>query len=402
MKAKVIVPMIGALLALSLSCSLFVPAARPTTPLQVPPSDADVPQAATQLPPVSSAPVPQPRGLAAHSGDKLNFYDRQGTQLFQKNLPTSAFLQPANVHLAGNYLEGLPGVPVIFYSIADEESLVLLNVNGPTQTLVKTQAFAGMTGVPGLPIFAYGTVDPQEYTRSFLFVGTLAALPTAPVLTRDDPGGWAVKPLAIKVENYQPVGIWYTTIPFGIGGDIVFEPRRGLYFLDLVSSQSTELLSQDYAPSTLAADRIWVAYTDTSAAPLTIYNFQTGDRFSFPLLSESETRGAGNARFSSASQYVAWMEGNGWMMTDTPSFTATVRIAGTDGKLLLDLPMDSFSEVSGLGAVTWTSPAGWLDDASLVVQVRGSQWDQAVLLLVSLPDGNVSYLAQGEFVGFLY
>ena len=189
---------------------------------------------------------------------------------------------------------------------------------------------------------------------------------------------------------------------FGIGGDIVFEPRRGLYFLDLASSQSTELLSQDYAPSTLAADRIWVAYTDTSAAPLTIYNFQTGDRFSFPLLSESETRGAGNARFSPASQHVAWMEGNGWMMAETPSFTATVRIASTDGTVLKDLSMDSFSDASGLGAVTWASPAGWLDDASLVVQVRGAQWDQAALLLVSLPDGGLSYLAPGEFVGFLY
>jgi hypothetical protein len=402
MKSKALPETIAVLLALSLSCSLFIPAARPTTPPQAPPSDADVPQAATQALPVSSAPVPQPIGLAAHSRDKLNFYDQQGTQLFQKNLPASAFLQPDNAHLAGNYLEGLPGVPVIFYSIVDEESLMLLNVNGPTQMLAKVQAFAGMIGVPGLPIFAYGTVDPQEYTHSSLFVGTLAVLPTKPVLTLDDPGGWAIKPLAIKVENYQPVGIWYTTIPFGIGGDIVFEPRRGLYYLDLASSQSTELLSQDYAPSTLAADRIWVAYTDTSAAPLTIYNFQTGDRFSFPLLSSSEARGAGNARFSPASQHVAWMEGNGWMMAEVPSFIATLRIANTDGTLLKDLPMDNFSDASGLGAVTWVSPAGWLDDSSLVVQVRGAQWDQAALLLVSLPDGNLSYLAPGEFIGFLY
>jgi hypothetical protein len=96
------------------------------------------------------------------------------------------------------------------------------------------------------------------------------------------------------------------------------------------------------------------------------------------------------------------MEGNGWMMAEVPSFIATLRIANTDGTLLKDLPMDNFSDASGLGAVTWVSPAGWLDDSSLVVQVRGAQWDQAALLLVSLPDGNLSYLAPGEFIGFLY
>ncbi len=402
MKSKVLPVTIAVLLALSLSCSLFVPVARPTTPLQVPPSDADIPQAASPEPSLPPEPVSKPFGLATHSGDKLTFFDRQGAQLFQMNLPSSAFLQPDNVHLAGNYLEGLPGVPVIFYSIANEEALMLLNVNGPTQKLVEAPAFVGMAGVPGLPAFAYGTVDPQELTRSSLFVGTLAALPSVPVLTLKDPQGWAAKPLAIKVENYQPVGIWYTTIPFGIGGDIVFEPRRGLQYFDLASSQSTELLGQDYAPSALSADRIWVAYTDTGAAPLTIYNFQTGARFNFPLLSSSEARGAGDACFSPASQHVAWMEGNGWTMAEVPSFSATVRIARTDGILVKDLPMDSFRDVSGLGAVQWAGPVGWLDDASLVVQVRGEQWDQAALLLVSVLDGNVSYLATGEFVGFLY
>ena len=42
-----------------------------------------------------------------------------------------------------------------------------------------------------------------------------------------------------------PTKIWYTRIAYGIGGDIVYEPRKGLFTLELASGQTNTVLEPD-------------------------------------------------------------------------------------------------------------------------------------------------------------
>ena len=79
-------------------------------------------------------------------------------------------------------------------------------------------------------------------------------------MTVVDTGSYAVRPLAIAHDQGQPLGVYYTTIPYGIGGDIVFEPRRSLNYLDLASYQSRELLGIGSSPSGFSPDLTWLAY----------------------------------------------------------------------------------------------------------------------------------------------
>lgn len=346
------------------------------------------------------------KGLAADTGDGLTFYDHNGGVIYKVPLSDTSVLSPGHVHIAGNYLEGLTGVPVIYFSLEDHDTLLLKNVNGPSNTLLDVSAFAGMAGAPGLPVFAYSRVDFNDMLSSELYAGSLALLPVAPVLTSDQQAtdSWPFKPLAVEAQDGQPSGIWYTTIAYGIGGDIVFEPRKGLYYLDMTTRNPREILDRGYNPSCLSFDRTWVAYTPSgvTTAGLTLYNIQNGANVSFPLLPAQDQRGAGDAVISPGNQYVAWMEGAGWIMAETPSFHATVRVGDFNGTVIADYVDTSLSGVSGLAEAQWAAPVAWLDDQTLIIQVRGLEWDQSALVKFDIVSRNLSYYGSGSYVGLLY
>ena len=133
-----------------------------------------------------------------------------------------------------------------------------------------------------------------------------------------------------------------------------------------------------------------------------IKNVQTGAELCYPKLPVNESRGAGDAVISPDSQYVAWMEGDGAQMAEIPSFTATVRVGQSDGTLLADLLMNTFEGTAGIGPVSRAEPVTWLDNQTLVVQVRGQEWSQAALVRYNIVSQEIAYLASGEFVGLLY
>jgi len=388
-------------------------------PVSMPPG---LTPAATEAPPAASPgagvlpttpPEPtvispyQASGVVVDSGHGLSFYDRQGQGwIIDMPLQGATYSSPANVHLAGNYLAGLPAVPIIYYSMEKNESLMLRNADGQVTPLVGASGFTAMAGAPGLPAFAYATMDFQgNTTYSYLYTGTLASLPAEPALTNaDDTEGWAIKPLALKAENYQPAGVWYTTFPWGIGGDIVFEPRKGLYYLDLTTGTTTEILGKDMNPSSLSFDQTWAAYASETfgSGPMTLRNLQTGASVTFPLLPAADQRGAGDGVISPGNQYVAWMEGSGWQMAEAPNFHATVRVGDMNGNVVAEFPDSTLAGVSGLSKVGYVEPVGWCDDQTLILQVRGEVWDQVMLIRASIPDKALSYLASGAFIAFLY
>jgi len=132
-------------------------------------------------------------------------------------------------------------------------------------------------------------------------------------------------------------------------------------------------------------------------------NLQSGAELCFPALPASEPRGVGNAFFSPDAQYVAWMEGDGSQMTEVPNFKATVRVGGSNGALVADLPMDTFESAANIGKLIRAEPVAWLDSQTVLVQVRGADaWDNVALLRYDIQSQEITYLTSGAFVGLLY
>lgn len=264
----------------------------------------------------------------------------------------------------------------------------------------------GLTGVPSQPLVAYSQAEYLDTAlRSKLYAGSIQTLPSAaPVSVIDDPESWALKPILLEAENGTPTKIWYTRIAYGIGGDIVYEPRKGLFTYELASGQTNTVLDNSLSPWDISGDKNWFAYSvnGTQSNSMCIKNIQTNAEVCFPALPASESRGAGNAFFSPDAQYVAWMEADGSQMGEVPNFKSTVRVGQNNGAIIADLPMDTFANTSGIGQISRAEPVTWLDGQTLLVQVRGQDWNQVALLRYNIVTRESSSLASGEFIGLLY
>jgi len=342
-----------------------------------------------------------------HDGVGLTFYNLDGSLITEMIAPGLAEFDSQRVHIAGPWAGDLSAVPVVYYS-ADSPSgekgsdWLRIAAGNADPVWISVPQFFAMAGAPGQPVLAYSTLNFEEsQPRSGLYGGNLLSLPGAPPLfIIADPDGYMVRPLAVNAEAGELRGIWYTMAAWGIGGDIVFEPRKGLKYLDMTNGMVSEILNRDLAAWDVSLDRSRVAYS-TVSGPVSVLNRVTGETFTIPLLPDSN-RGAGDACISPDGQYVAWMEGSGWTMAETPDFHATIRIATTFGVHLTDIPQTAFDNVASSEPVSWIQPVGWLDGQTLIVQVRYQDWSNAALLRVNFDGSNPLYLATGTFVTFLY
>jgi LysM repeat protein len=350
-----------------------------------------------------------PVGFVAdpHDGVGMKFYKPDGsliTELVAKGLSE---YDSQRVHIGGPW-QGDPGVvPVVYYSSlgpGGDNSIDWLWIvqGGSEPVLMKVPQFYAMAGAPGQPVLAYTTMDFEESEpRCRLYAASLKDLPGAsPLFVIADPEGYMVRPLVVDAKAGKLKGIWYTMAAWGIGGDVVFEPRKGLKYLDMSSGMVDEILNRDMSAWDVSSDRNWVA-SSTMSGPLSIFNRRPGETYTFPLLASSN-RGAGNARFAPDGLSVAWMEGSGWTMGENPNYHATIRIATTAGVVQADIPQAAFDGIASSKKITWVEPVGWLDDRTLVVQVRFQAWSDAALIRVNSDGSNPVYLASGTFVTFLY
>mgnify|MGYP006303821269 CR=1 FL=1 len=229
------------------------------------------------------------------------------------------------------------------------------------------------------------------------------------MLERVDPTSYAVQPLAVQASGGQVEGVWYSLMPWGIGGDIVFAPRKGLYYLDISAGGTEELfLTEDYNPQGISPDLTWIAYmpadygfVEEDSANLTLYNLYSTVMVEIPLRPTSD-RGAGYVVFSPNNQYVAWMEGSGWMMAETPNFHSKVLIADINGNILAELNDRDVATVAGSPNATWVEPVGWLDGETLLVEVIADDWNNRTLVKMRFDGSQMSVLATGQFAGFIY
>jgi len=381
------------------------------SPTQVPPTLEPSPVPPT-LEPTATLPAVSPYtpvGFVAdpHDGVGLTFFNLDGSLITQLIAPGLSEYDSQRVHIAGSWKGDLADVPVAYFSATGPsggtgvEWLRIVAGNADPVWISVSQFFA-MAGASGQPVLAYSTLEYVEnQTRSQLYAGNLQTLPGAsPLFNIADPDSYVVRPLAVDAEGGSLKGIWYTMSAWGIGGDIVFEPRKGMKYLDMTNGMVNEILNRDLAAWDVSPDRTWVAYS-TISGPVSIHNRHTGETFTYPLLPESN-RGAGNACISPDGLYVAWMEGSGWTMAENPDFHVSIRIATTAGVHLTDIPQTAFDNVASSDKISWIQPVGWLDGRTLIVQARFQDWNNAALLRVNFDGSNPLYLATGTFVTFLY
>ncbi len=89
-------------------------------------------------------------------------------------------------------------------------------------------------------------------------------------------------------------------------------------------------------------------------------------------------------------------------MDQPATFHETIRVASVDGNIVTELPDTGLLAVSGFSQIGWVVPIGWLDTQTLALEVRGSSWEDVSLLSVKFDGSNLTYLASGPFIGFLY
>ncbi len=392
---------------LTFACSFFSTSQKESStptqeliPIKIP---AETPTLAPTEIPAPSLPI----GVVTAKDSTLSLFDSEGYTLAQVDTLGLSYADPNNIHIADAFSQGDTSFPVLYFSFEQNNSL-LFSHDGEIVTLISTPNFSGLVGAAGEDIIAYTTTEflPDSLV-SDLYIGTTQTLPTAPSILHDnDAEGWGMVALVVDVEAGQPSGIWFSKRPWGIGGDIVFEPRRTLEYLDLASGYGRQILGAEANPSAISADREWVAYTDdgtvAGVGTMTIRNLNTGESLNYPLQTAVDQRGAGSATFSPSNQYLAWMEGSGWQMAEMPNFHSVIRIGDLAGNIITEFPDTALVPSSGMGVIQRVEPVGWLDDNTLIVMARGENWDDVLLLKIDIALRSPSFLAKGEFVGFAY
>jgi len=379
------------------------PSPAPVLPTPVPPTVQPTPGQPEVVPSPAPGGVFLPIGLAVVPLDRtvVQVFGPDGQLLGEMSVPGLESADMEKVHLAGGWSAGRP--PVAYFTF-NNGGQILVNTNEQITVLVNTPNFAGMLGAPGQPFLAYSLAElgPNGLSGR-LYAAPIASLAgAAPIISFNDPDGRAVKPLAIRVENGAPTGVWYARRPWGIGGDIVFDPTDGIYYVSLSDGAVTEKMGADARSASLSPDQAWASYAsgEPGNGALHVHNLLNGADFRFDLLPASD-RGAGYGVFSPASTKIAWMEGSGSGMADVPNFHATVRVGTTQGAWLADYPDTMIANLLG-SPVAWVQPVGWLDENRLVLQVRGANWDDSSLVIVDVATNLPTRLAAGTFVEFVY
>jgi hypothetical protein len=360
------------------------------------------PTRATARPIFAPLPVPAPNGFAAYSFDPVNanltLFDLQGQSIAVLSIPPTA----SSIKVAGGLSAEVVTAPLVYFEWEKHE--LVLDQDGSVSKLADVPHFVALAAAVGQPALAYSSIEylnDGATTSSHLYAGTPQTLASAtPALSIADTESYAITPLAVRSEAGQPVGVWYTWEPQGIGGEIVFAPRSGLYYLDLVNGANHEILGRGVNPAAVSLDQAWLAFTTAVVSPLSIRNLTDGQEVTFPLLADSD-RGAGNALFAPDSQHVAWLEASGKRAADPSTFHVTIRVATTTGQIVADVPGATVIDfVGGGGEVMNARPVGWLDGQTLILQVYSP--DTSNLLRINLDGSGLDYLALGSLVGLLY
>ncbi|MBI9047596.1 MAG: hypothetical protein JEZ06_24135 [Anaerolineaceae bacterium] len=371
------------------------------------PSLTSEPTLTATLSPTQTLPIPQSGTVfgvfVKENINMLHLYDINGNVITAFQTPGLEIYPNSILHIAGPIPQGPITVPIAYFTI-ENGGEIRVNINDQISTLTNSPYLHTLIGVPGQPIFAYTLVEPSGYDLiTKLYFGTLNNIAgTAPIYTHTDVEGYALHPMAIKMVNGQPEGIWFTRQAWGIGGDVVYAPQKSLQYLNLNTLQITQQYTNDRNPSNISVDQILAASVlNGNDLSMTANVLMTASvSFNFPLAVDSD-RGAGFAAFSPDNHYIAWMEAGGYRMALVPDFRTRLRVAEVENALVLDIPGNNFLNLIGGNEMYQVEPVGWMDNQTLLVQLI-SDSNQYALATVSVPGGNITYFSPGEFAAFAY
>jgi putative hemolysin len=360
--------------------------------------------------PIQATGVPIPFAVLVNTGDQLGItaYDRSGLSLGEWQ--TSP--RTGQIHAASPITDGIISTPLVFWSWGVEDNSNQLNFNlGGNITLLfstsdPTVMVTDMVGVPSSPMIAYSTLQYEEngaLIRSKVYLGEYQSLASAPpILVIESRDSEYITPLAIRMSEEKPVGIWFTYHMFGIGGTpALFTNNSGLYYFDIQSNTIYEFLPADKTFNNLAVNQAYATWVQSNSGDMQVTDLVNGQTVSFPKLPESE-RSAGFGMVSPSGGYVAWEEGINLIPGEEPP-VFTVRIGTMDGNILAEYPHVNFAKTSELGMETYIKLLGWLSDEVLLVGVSQSGKEGGtVIVAVNVNENNVTLFTRGEFAGFGY
>lgn len=394
------------------------PTVEPLNPTETVPSEPEIQPTALDAQPMDTEEPPSvpeisqgfPIGFAATVGETMAiaFYDLSGNTLGTINI-TAMLNGPSNyMHIAGPFSGNPQQVPVAFLT-SGPQGAVNQYSNGEITTVIPMADVQHLRGVPGQNAYVYATVAWNgEALVSRFYPQTATEGAGTWFWERIDPESWSMVPLAVQGENNELHRLFYTLEPWGIGGDIVYPPRRGLYRLDLDTRENIQILTDDINPIGLSTDNTLVAYTQRNnniqsgeTADIIILNQPNHSTVPIDLAPESN-RGGGYAVFSPDNQYAAWMEGSGWSMAETPNFHTRVRIANMSGEIQADVPDIDFAYITGDSTARWVVPKGWVDGQYLLVEVIGDNWNEPSLVVMRFDGSDMTQIGSGQFLSFLY
>jgi len=322
--------------------------------------------------------------------------------------------------------EGVITSPCIFLStIQGDPRIVFHQDKSPIITLQQIYGLVNMVGAPQQPLVVFSSLDPDNVrmfnaTRrqaqtdssteptsvppvinSWLYAATLETSPeNKALLTRSDEGGYAIYPLAVKMEGKDLMGVWYTLQYQGLfgGGPIIFTGFRGLYYLGQNTDKIEEVLDHGSQTMALSGDQTTAAYKDTSTAEepaVVIQDFAAGTTKRIEVLPDTNPTGVGDAHFSPSGRYFAWRE-----FHFEEEVYSTIRITPTIGEGLIEIDTRDLKTKITDQEIHTISLAGWLDDDRIVIEAHTSS--DAVLYSLDIKDMSLTYLAPGNFISFTY
>jgi hypothetical protein len=352
-----------------------------------------------------------PDGVLVNTDNQvsLTYLDIEGHITIEIQTPGIGSPDLDNVAIAGPMLPDQPFPPVVYRSWEPEQGL-MANINGQVSTLRQTNSFLSIVSSPGEAPLAFSEIEMNEdnLPHSFLFSGDpggLGKLSSFYDLV-DAPYYWALKPVGVRTVGGQAQGVWYTKTGWGIGGaDLIFPITKELFFFDLTNGDNKVYLGVDRSFQGISPDLSYAGSVDVDMnanRAMTVINLTNSQQTIFPL-DPSSDRGAGWVVFSPDNQFAGWMEASGSMISDPYDFHPRVRVGDIkNGGVVASLEADqALSAING-SVVSFMRPAGWLNNTTMLIEVRGENWRDATLLRFDITNGTISVFASGSFVTFGY
>jgi hypothetical protein len=370
-----------------------------------------------EAPPMDEEPVKEntipdgwPSGVFTVDSEEaiLRLYSLDGTQAGELSIPGVESISPEGMHVTSPWVDSTSLPSIVYRQWVPTQSIMSAS-GGVSEKLRDTTSFLAMTGAPGQPVFAFSEVVFEDQgIRSFLYAVTTENAGSASYVLEliDDPVNMPIMPVGMETVGGQPQGVWYTKTAWGIGGvDLIFPITRGLYFYNLTNGENQQAIDPEHNFQGISPDLAYAASKEFDMEgdkSMLVHHLESGNITRFALNPASD-RGAGFAVFSPDSRFAAWMEGEGSLMPDPPTFNARVRIGEVaSGGVVQEIDSAAAAAAFGWARVSMMKPVGWIDNLHVLVEARSEDWSQVALLKFNAETGAISNFCPGSFGAFVY